>query len=895
MSIRNLDAIFRPRSIALIGASNRPCSAGLVTMENLLAGGFDGPIIPVNPKHKAVAGVLAYPDVASLPLVPDLAVICTPPQTVPGLIGELGARGTKGAIVITAGFGELGSDLGRGLQDAMLASARPHLLRIIGPNCLGVLSTPIGLNASFAPGNAKKGGIAFLTQSGAMVTTILDWANARGIGFSHLVSLGDMADVDFGDMLDYLATDSNTTAILLYIEAVTAARKFLSAARAAARLKPVIAIKAGRHEAAAKAAASHTGAMAGQDAVYDAAFRRAGILRVRDLEELFDAVETLANPPSFSGDDLVILTNGGGAGVLATDALIDYGGRLTELSPQTIARLDAVLPRTWSHGNPVDIIGDAQPGRYEDALGILLDAPETNAVLVLNCPTAIASSVDAAGAVARASAARHRPVLASWLGAQSAAEVRALFSRAASPAYDTPTEAARGFMHLVHYRKGQEVIVEVPSSLATEFSPDDAKAREIVAAALDAGESWLNAEDVRRLLECYRIPVARSGMAADPEGAARIARAFGGPVALKIASPDITHKSDAGGVVLDLQNGDAVLAAAQAMRARIEEAFPKARLTGFLVQEMIRRPRAYELIAGMSLDRQFGPVMLFGQGGTAAEIIADRALALPPLNLRLAGELIGQTRIFRQLQGYRDRPPAALEAIALTLTKLSQLICDIDAVMELDLNPLLADSDGVIALDARIRIERPAKTGQPGSRLSIRPYPKELERRESLPGVGAMRLRPIRPEDAPLLARLVADLTPEDARLRFFTPLRSLEPTALARFTQIDYDREMAFVLHAEDAPERLLAAVRLAADPDNIAAEFAIVVRSDLHRRGVGRLLMTRLIEYARARGLTELFGDILTENKAMLALSAQFGFTIRPAESAGVDRATLSLSRQT
>ena len=894
MSIRNLDAIFRPRSIALIGASNRPCSAGLVTMENLLAGGFDGPIIPVNPKHKAVAGVLAYPDVASLPLVPDLAVICTPPQTVPGLIGELGARGTKGAIVITAGFGELGSDLGRGLQDAMLASARPHLLRIIGPNCLGVLSTPIGLNASFAPGNAKKGGIAFLTQSGAMVTTILDWANARGIGFSHLVSLGDMADVDFGDMLDYLATDSNTTAILLYIEAVTAARKFLSAARAAARLKPVIAIKAGRHEAAAKAAASHTGAMAGQDAVYDAAFRRAGILRVRDLEELFDAVETLANPPSFSRDDLVILTNGGGAGVLATDALIDYGGRLTELSPQTIARLDAVLPRTWSHGNPVDIIGDAQPSRYEDALGILLDAPETNAVLVLNCPTAIASSVDAAGAVARASAARHRPVLASWLGAQSAAEVRALFSRAASPAYDTPTEAARGFMHLVHYRKGQEVIVEVPSSLATEFSPDDAKAREIVAAALDAGESWLNAEDVRRLLECYRIPVARSGMAADPEGAARIARAFGGPVALKIASPDITHKSDAGGVVLDLQNGDAVLAAAQAMRARIEEAFPKARLTGFLVQEMIRRPRAYELIAGMSLDRQFGPVMLFGQGGTAAEIIADRALALPPLNLRLAGELIGQTRIFRQLQGYRDRPPAAIEAIALTLTKLSQLICDIDAVMELDLNPLLADSDGVIALDARIRIERPAKTGQPGSRLSIRPYPKELERRESLPGVGAMRLRPIRPEDAPLLARLVADLTPEDARLRFFTPLHSLEPMALARFTQIDYDREMAFVLHAEDAPERLLAAVRLAADPDNIAAEFAIVVRSDLHRRGVGRLLMTRLIEYARARGLTELFGDILTENKAMLALSAQFGFTIRPAESAGVDRATLSLSRQ-
>jgi acetyltransferase len=892
MSIRNLDAIFRPRSVALIGASNKPCSAGLVTMENLLAGGFDGPIVPVNPKHKSVAGVLAYPDVKDMPLAPDLAVICTPPQTAPSLIAELGARGTKAAIVISAGFGELGNDAGRALQREMLEAARPYLLRIIGPNCLGVLSTPVGLNASFAPGNAKKGGIAFIAQSGAMVATVLDWANARSIGFSHLVSLGDMADVDFGDMLDYLATDSATRAILLYIEAVTAPRKFLSAARAAARLKPVIAIKAGRHEAGAKAAMSHTGAMAGSDAVYDAAFRRAGILRVRDLEELFDAVETLAYPLDFSGDDLVILTNGGGAGVIATDALIDQGGRLTELSPQTVARLNAVLPRTWSHGNPVDIIGDATAARYADALDILLSAPETNAVLVINCPTAIASSTQAAEAVARILQSGHRPVLTNWLGAQSAAPARVLFGTAGLPTYDTPTEAASGFMHVVQYRKGQRTIVEVPSSLASEFSPDDAKAAALIAAALENGQDWLSADAVRLLLECYRIPVARSRLCANPAAAADAAEAFGIPVALKIASPDVPHKSDFGGVVLDLENRDSVLAAAEAMLARINAAAPQARITGFMVQEMIRRPKAYELIAGFSVDRQFGPVMLFGQGGTAAEIIADRALALPPLNLSLAHELMGRTRIFRQLLGYRDHPPAALDEIALVLVKISQLVCDLDAVTEIDLNPLIADAEGVVVVDARIRIAQPAQE-PPGSRLAIRPYPKELERQETIVSIGALRLRPIRPEDAPLLERLVQDLAPEDSRLRFFTPLRSLEPVALARFTQIDYEREMAFVLYKEDTPNRLFAVVRLAADPDNTCAEFAIVVRSDCHRRGIGRMLMTRLIEYARARGLAELFGDILAENRAMLALCTELGFSIAPTESPNVLRATLMLRR--
>ncbi|HYM18109.1 MAG TPA: bifunctional acetate--CoA ligase family protein/GNAT family N-acetyltransferase [Micropepsaceae bacterium] len=889
MTIRNLDAIFHPRGIALIGASARAGSVGLVTAVNLKGGGFTGSLAFVNPKPQEILGAACYADIASVPFVPDLGVICTPPRAVPQVIAELGARGAKGAIVITAGFGELEGGEGHALQQAMLDAARPHLLRIIGPNCLGVVSTPAGLNGSFAPRNAKKGGIAFVAQSGAIVTTVLDWATSRGIGFSHLVSLGDMADVDFGDMLDYLANDQQTSAILLYIEAVTSARKFISAARAAARLKPVIAIKAGRHGAAAKAAHSHTGALAGIDSVYDAAFRRAGILRVRDLEEIFDAVETLSIAPRINRDDMVILTNGGGAGVLAIDALLDFGGVAAELSPDTIKKLDALLPTTWSKGNPVDIIGDAPAARYAASLETLLEAPETNAVLVINCPTAIASSTEAARAVIEVARPQAKAVLANWLGGDLAQESRALFAAAALPSYETPTEAARGFMHLMHYRKGQEAIVEVPSSAATEFSPDSGAARAVIDRALELGQGWLAPEDVSRLFECYRIPMVRAAKAPDIETAVKLAAKFGGAVALKIVSPDILHKSEVGGVALGLKTKDAVRAAATAMLAQVKKTQSSARLDGFLVQEMVEKPGAYELIAGMAVDAQFGPFLLFGQGGTAVEIVADRAVALPPLNLRLARELIEETRIARLLKGYRDHPPANLPELASTLVKLSQLVCDFDEVVEIDLNPLLLDATSIVAVDARVRIA-PLK-GARGARLSIRPYPKELERDEQLSSLGRLKLRPIRPEDAEALKTLVAELSPEDARLRFFLPLKSVQPQLLARFTQIDYDREMALVLYRPEGG-RFAGVVRLIADPDNVSAEFAIVVASDLHRQGIGRLLMTRLVEYARARGLSELMGHVLRENSAMLALAAKLGFQASAGESPDVVRVSLRLA---
>jgi len=877
MSIRNLDAIFRPAGVALIGASDRAHSVGAVIAANLKAAGFDGPIWPVNPRHAEILGLRCYPDIASLPSAPDLAVICTPPATVPGLVHELAARGTRGAIVVTAGFREGGNAEGQALQDAMLAAAKPGLLRVIGPNCLGVLSTPARLNASFAPGAPKPGGVAFVAQSGAMVTSVLDWATERGIGFSHLVSLGDMSDVDFGDMLDFLARDEQTTAILLYIEAVTQARKFLSAARAAARLKPVIAIKAGRQPAAARAAASHTGALAGMDAVYDAAFERAGIVRVTELDEIFDAVETLHARPHIAGERLAIVTNGGGAGVLATDALTSQGGQLAALSGETVARLDAALPKTWSHGNPIDIIGDADGARYAAALGALAAEPDTDAVLVLNCPVAVASGLDAAKAVLAAAPALGKPLLTNWLGGGAAVDARALFEQAHVPTFETPEKAVRGFMHMVRYRRAQQSLMEVPPSSLSDFEPDVTAARAMLASAR---QGWLDPVAVGKLFACYGIPSVRLAHAGTPAEAAAVARDFAVPVALKIDSPDITHKSDAGGVALDLPSPDAVEAAAETMLARVAKARPDARLNGFTVQEMIRRPGAYELIVGMAADATFGPFLLFGHGGTAVEVINDKALGLPPLNRKLAREMIDRTRIARLLRGYRDRAPADLDAIVTVLVRLSQLVCDFDIIAELDINPLLADDRGVLALDARIRIGAPA-----GDRLAIKPYPRELVR---APDGTPYGLRPIRPEDAPALVRFAEELDPQDVRMRFFTPLKTIPHPLLARLSQIDYDREMALLLL--DGGGELAGVARFAADPDGVRAEFAVIVRSGLKGHGLGRLLMDHLLGYARERGISEIFGDVLIENGAMLALCRDLGFAFAE-PSQGVVRVSLRL----
>jgi acetyltransferase len=884
MTVRNLEFMFKPASVALIGASQNTSSLGAVILRNLLGAGFKGEIFPVNPKYETVEGLLCYPNIASLPKTPDLAVIATAPNSVPELIAELGALGTKAAVVITAGFGEGGSEQGQRLQKAMLDAARPHLLRIMGPNCLGIMVPGACLNASFGHVQPLTGNLAFVAQSGAMLTSVLDWATSRNIGFTHLVSLGDMADVDFGDILDYLANDSHTRAILLYIEAVTHARKFMSAARAAARIKPVIVVKAGRYTEGARAAASHTGALAGADGVYDAAFRRAGMLRVIDMQALFDAVETLAMAGPVSGDRLAILTNGGGIGVLATDTLIDKGGRLAELSPETLARLNEVLPPTWSHGNPVDIIGDAPGSRYADALEVLLDDKGINAVLVLNCPTAVASSTDAAQAVIdtlkKSTLMYRRPVLlTSWLGDGAAVAARRLFSQNRIPTYETPTEAVRGFLQMVRYRRNQEMLMQTPPTIPEAFAPDTEKAQQVINQALAEGRTWLTEIEAKRVLAAYSIPVVPTHIAASPEESVELAARLGKTVALKIISPDITHKSDVGGVALDLETPEVVRKTAEAMKERVQNARPDARIVGFAVQPMIRRLHAHELIIGVIDDAQFGPVLLFGHGGTAVEVIRDTALALPPLNMHLAREVMSRTRIYGLLEGYRGMPVTDIDAIALTLVKVSQLITDIGDIAEIDINPLLADERSVLALDARIKVAR--ATVPAAQRLAIRPYPKELEETLSLPDGRTLQLRPVRPEDEPGFHALFAKLSPEEIRLRFLHPMKILPHDMAARLTQIDYDREMALVLAGQSTSgeQELYGGVRIGADPDNERAEFAILLRHDMTGMGLGPMLMRRIIEYARNRGIGEIFGEVLSENKIMLKLCQVFGFTVRPA----------------
>jgi acetyltransferase len=888
MSVRNLEMLFEPRSVAVIGASNRSGSVGATVMHNLLAAEFSGPVMPVNPKYRSVADIAAYSSVTKLPAAPDLAVICTPPRTLPVLIEELGMRGTKAAVVLTAGLSSDHASDGRTFEQAMLDAARPNLLRILGPNCIGLMLPNIGLNASFAHDQPLPGKLAFVTQSGALATAVLDWSKSRGIGFSHFVSMGDSADVDFGDVLDYLGGQAGTRGILLYIEAVKHARKFMSAARAAAKNKPVVVIKAGRVLESAKAAASHTGALAGADDVYDAAIRRAGMLRVDTVEDLFDAVETLARIPAIGGDRLTILTNGGGPGVMATDALIRAGGKLASLSADVTARLDQVLPENWSKGNPVDIIGDASAERYLAALDILMEASETEALLILHSPTALASSADIADAIVPVLATNKRPAFTCWLGGQGARAAREKFHQAGLAVFDTPEDGSKAFMQLVDYRCNQIMLAETPPSLPIEISPDTATAVAVINGALTEGREMLTEPEAKAVLKAYEIPTIETVVAADSARAVEAAESLGLPVAVKILSRQISHKSDVGGVVLNVETPEQVKMVCADMMARAKALAPQAVVDGFTVQPMVRRPGARELLMGAATDPVFGPVIMFGQGGIAVEIVADRAIALPPLNFSLAENLVSRTRVSRLLASYRNEPAADMSAIHLTLVKLSQLIAQLPQVIELDINPLFADADGVIAIDARIRVRATSQRGS--ERLAIRPYPSELEesiefhRRKVL-------LRPIRPEDEPIHQKFFTRLSAEDVRFRFFGVVKALPHSQIARYTQIDYDREMAFIaidLSAEE-PETL-GVVRAVADPDNINAEFAVIVRSDMKGMGLGRILMNKIIGYCRIRGTGAVVGEVLDHNERMLALARDLGFEVRQMD-AGVSSVRLEL----
>ena len=871
MSVRNLDSLFDPASVAVIGASDRPASVGATVWRNLTRGGFRGPLVAVNPKHAALDGRPCYARVADLPGIPELAVICTPPHTVAGLVAELAARGTRAAVVLSAG-------LTTEHKQAMLAAARPHLLRVLGPNCIGLLAPHAGLNASFAHIDARPGELAFVSQSGALVTAMLDWADAQGIGFSHFVSLGEHADVDFGDMLDYLATDPATRAILLYIESIESPRKFMSAARAAARNKPVIVIKSGRSAQGQRAAASHTGALAGSDAVYDAAIARAGMLRVNSLQELFLAAETLARFRTNQSTALTVLTNGGGAGVMAADAAAQVHVPLARLGASTVAQLDAVLPANWSRGNPVDIIGDAPVQRYVEALRILFRDPAAGAVLLIHAPTAIVPSAEIAQALAALPQAAQGRLMGCWMGGHGVEQARQIFKKSGIADYPTLEEAVRAFSMLVSYHRNQAELIEAPPMLGVggqaPTAPDLPAVQAIVREALSDGREMLNEAEAKAVLAAYGIPVVATRVVpAEAAAAAEVAGVIGYPVALKILSPDLTHKTDVGGVALGLDTADEVREAARAMLARVRRHQPAARIEGFTVQAMARRDHSQELIVGATVDRVFGPILLFGQGGTAVEVLADRAVALPPLNAPLARAMVERTRVARLLKGWRDTPAADLDAVVSTLLAVAQLLADVPELAELDINPLIVNHQGVLALDARIRLSADRPAG--AANFAIRPYPTELAEVRTWQGV-QLELRPIRPEDELRHVEFLASLDPEDIRMRLFYSRRRMERSELARLTQIDYTREMAFIAVAPgpDGAPQTLGVARALADPDNFSAEFGIIVRSSLKGTGLGRILLGKLIDYQRANGTQQLVATVLRENQRMLELAYSLGF---------------------
>ena len=881
MSSYRLETLFAPRSVAVIGASPRQTSTGRAVLENLRTAGFPGTIYLINPRYDAIEGIRAVKSYDALPEVPDIVAIAVPPTAVPDAVAAAARKGTAVGIIITAGLGH-----GPGsLAELCEKNARAAGMRLIGPNCLGLLVPRAKLNASFAATAPPPGDLALISQSGAIAAGLVQWAAARHVGFSAIVSMGDSIDVDFADLLDHFALDRDTRAILLYIELIRDARKFMSAARAAARIKPVLVIKSGRHAQGAKAAQTHTGALAGSDAVYDAAFRRAGLLRVIDLDELFAAAETLARLSTMSGKRLAILTNGGGVGVLAVDRLVDLGGELAGISPDTMQKLDAALPPIWSRANPADIAGDADAQRYAVALESLLDDDANDAVLVMNVPTALASATGAAKSVI-AVTERHRtkrappkPVFTMWMGESGpAAEA---FEAAGIPNYTTESAAICGFMHLVHYRESRDLLMATPPSLPTEFAPDVAAVRPVIDGVLREKRTWLDPIELTRVLSAYGIPLTPAVLARDAVEAVAAAKphlAKGVPVVLKIQSPDIVHKSEVGGVRLDLASEGAVRDAATEILSRARAAKPGARIAGVTVFPMIVRPKARELIVGVADDPTFGPVIAFGQGGTAVEVISDKALALPPLNLDLAHGLIARTRVSHILKAYRNVPAADEGAIELLLVKLSQLVADFPEIREIDLNPVLADETGVIAVDARVSVApvemlHRGLSGNP--RFAIRPYPSEWERHIKLRDGTAVFVRPVRPEDEPLYPPFFAAVTPADLRLRFFAPVKDFSHTFIARFTQIDYARAMAFIA-LDEAAGAMLGAVRLHATADYDSGEYAILVRSDLKGHGLGWLLMQLIIEYARSEGIRSIKGQVLHENMMMLDMCRNLGFHI-------------------
>lgn len=879
MPVRNLNKIFQPQSVTVIGASRKPTSVGTMVLRNLAENGFPGHVFPVNPNYRSIDRHTCYPRVAELPEVPDLAIVCTPALTVPEIVRQCGEMGILGLIVLSAGFREAGAS-GQQLEQVLRdEAARFDGMRIVGPNCLGVIAPHIALNASFAAGMPAEGHVAFISQSGALCTAVLDWALQEKIGFSHFVSVGNMLDVNLGDLIDYFATDQLTESIIMYVESIHESREFMSAARAFSRKKPIIAYKAGRFAESAQAAASHTGALAGVDSVYEAAFRRAGIVRVFEMADMFDCAELLARQKTPQGPRLAIITNAGGPGVMATDALLERKGTLAPLSNATLDELNQYLPDAWSRHNPIDVLGDATPERLAKAVEIALADNGVDAILVIFAPQAMSAPTDAAIAVIEAVKKSRKPVLTCWMGGISMQRAIQRFNAAGIPTYSAPEQAVRAFMYLVSFARTREVLYETPQNIPVEFPLDRARLRAVFDTILSAGHDTLTESTSKALLEAYEIPVSKPYVARSADDAVQLAQRVGYPIAMKVLSPQISHKTDVGGVALDLATDAAVRAAFERIVTAARQLRPNAQVDGVTVQAMVSHPSGIELIVGAKRDPVFGVVLLVGAGGIAAELYQDCALELPPVNERLARRMLESLRSWPLLQGYRGRPAVHLERLIEVLMRLSYLVADYPEIKELDVNPLLATPQDVIALDARIILDHAAilKPVRPYSHLAIRPYPDEYRKSCRLKDGTRVLLRPIKPEDEPLWHRLLANCSQDSIWFRFRYLFKQTTHEMATRFCFIDYDREIAIVAEVENGDTRELIGVgRLVADTDHQDAEYGVLVADSSQGLGLGSLLTDYCLEICHSWRIRRVVAETAPDNQRMLSLLKHRGFQL-------------------
>ncbi len=874
-----LTTLFEPKSVAVIGASERDDSVGSILFKNILESGYKGRLYPINPKHDTIQGSQAYKSIEEIGARVELAIIATQPKTVPEIVEQCGRSGIKNVIIITAGFSEAGHS-GSALERKTLEIARSYGVRVLGPNCMGIIRPELGLNATFARVHAVTGNLALVSQSGAMCSAVLDWAAANRVGFSSVISLGSTADVDFGEILDYLVYDNRTHYILLYIEGIRNARRFMSALRSAARIKPIILLKAGRHAAGSAAVKVHSGMIAGSDTVFDAAVRRAGVVRVKNVGQLFYAAKALASKFRPQGKRLAIITNGGGPGAMAADRAGDMEIILAELSADTIKALNATMPPSWSRSNPVDIVGDATPARYRDAIMAVAQDEGIDGILVMLSPQAMTKPLEVAQAVIEVSKLTSMPILACWMGEEQVVEGRTALENAGIPAFRMPETAVELYYHISTYYRNQKLLLQTPVATSQVTPQETEGAKMLIDAVLQEHRKVLSEMESKAVLRAFRIPVAQTMVARTPTESLLLAEQIGFPVAMKVDSPDIVRKSDAGGVRLNITNAPAVRNAYHDILETVQKKHPTARINGVSIEPYLARPNGRELMIGVVRDPTFGPIITFGSGGTEVEIFSDHAVALPPLNRFLAQDLIRSTRAAKLLGEFRNMSPINMEALEEVLLNISEMICELPWLQELDLNPLIVDETGAIAADARIVIDYAATNGDRYSHMSIHPYPAHLIQDWEQPDGRTITIRPIRPEDADMEQEFVKNLSEESKYSRFMDTLRELTQSMLVRFTQIDYDREMALIatLQGENGKLVQIGVARYVTNPDGETVEFALAVADDWQKHGVGRKLMTALIESARQKGYRAIVGDVLAMNSKMFRLMASLGFTIHP-----------------